>query len=329
MKYANEISDGEKIESVFAATEKQLKKTRAGKPFLSLRLADKTGSIESVAWDNAEAFALRFEKGDIVAVRAEAGLYNGNLQLTVKDIKKVQAPDDYLPRILPTTDRDVEAMLSELKAAAQDVGTGWLRELIQGFLDDSAFMEAFRKSPAAKGMHHVFAGGLLQHTLKVVRLARLIFEEYAAADPLVASMIDKDLLVAGAFLHDIGKIEELSPGAGFDYTFRGKLLGHVTLGLMALKERLDGIKNIDREKADLLMHMVISHHGEYEYGSPKMPMCMEAMILHYADNLDAKLQGLAEFADKDVQEGKFTAWHRLYERQFYKGGDTDRDRSTG
>ena len=322
MKYVNELSDGEKLESVFAATEKQLKKTRAGKPYLSLRLADKTGSVESVAWDNAEGLALKFEKGDIVAVRAEVGSYNGNIQLVVRDIKKVQEPEGYLERILPTTGRDVEAMLSELKAAVQNVGTGWIRELLQGFLNDSAFMEAFRKSPAAKGMHHVFAGGLLQHTLKVMRLVRLIFEEYNASDPLVATMIDKDLLIAGAFLHDIGKIEELSPGAGFDYTFRGKLLGHVTLGLMALKERMDGIENIDREKADLLMHMVISHHGEYEYGSPKMPMSMEAMILHYADNLDAKLQGLAEFADKDVQEGKFTAWHRLYERQFYKGGDT-------
>ena len=324
MKYANELLEGEKIESVFAATEKQLNKTQNGKPYLSLRLADKTGSLEAKVWDNAENLSLGFKKGDIVGVRAEVNSYKGNLQLTVKDIKKVQAPDDYLPRILPTTDRDVEAMLSELKAATQGIGTDWLRELMQGFLNDSAFMDAFRKSPAAKGMHHVFAGGLLQHTLKVVRLARLIFEEYNAADPLVASMIDKDLLVAGAFLHDIGKIEELSPGAGFDYTFRGKLLGHVTLGLMALKERLDRIENVDREKADLLMHMVISHHGEYEYGSPKMPMCMEAMILHYADNLDAKLQGLAEFADKDVQEGKFTAWHRLYERQFYKGGDTGR-----
>ncbi len=322
MKYVNELSDGEKLESVFAATEKQLKKTRAGKPYLSLRLADKTGSVESVAWDNAEALALKFEKGDIVAVRAEVGSYNGNIQLVVRDIKKVQEPEGYLERILPTTGRDVEAMLSELKAAVKNVGTGWIRELLQSFLNDSAFMEAFRKSPAAKGMHHVFAGGLLQHTLKVMRLVRLIFEEYNASDPLVATMIDKDLLIAGAFLHDIGKIEELSPGAGFDYTFRGKLLGHVTLGLMALKDKMDGIENIDREKADLLMHMVISHHGEYEYGSPKMPMSMEAMILHYADNLDAKLQGLAEFADKDVQEGKFTAWHRLYERQFYKGGDT-------
>ncbi len=123
MKYVNELSDGEKLESVFAATEKQLKKTRAGKPYLSLRLADKTGSVESVAWDNAEGLALKFEKGDIVAVRAEVGSYNGNIQLTVKDIKKVQAPDDYLSRILPTTDRDVEAMFSELKAAAQGVGT--------------------------------------------------------------------------------------------------------------------------------------------------------------------------------------------------------------
>jgi 3'-5' exoribonuclease len=304
LKFANELSDGEKVESVFAATEKQLKKTRQGKPFLSLKLADKTGSVEAVAWDNAESLSLKFEKGDIVAVRAEVGSYNGSLQLSVRDLKKVQAPEDYLERILPTTEKDVDAMLAELKTAAQSVRTDWIKGLLTGFLEDPVFVEKFRTAPAAKGMHHVFAGGLLQHTLKVVRLVSLIYEEYRASDPLVASMVDRDLLVAGALLHDIGKIEELSSGAGFDYTFRGKLLGHVTLGLMALKEKLDGIPEKDPEKADLLMHMVISHHGEY--------------------NLDAKLQGLAEFADKDVQEGKFTAWHRLYDRQFYKGGGTDK-----
>jgi len=324
LKFVNEFLDGEKIESIFAATEKQLKKTRQGKPFLSLRLADKTGSVEAVAWDNAESLSLKFEKGDIVAVRAEVGSYNGSLQLSVRELKKVQAPEDYLERIMPTTEKDVDAMLMELRTAAEGVRTDWIKGLLLGFLDDPVFVGKFRTAPAAKGMHHVFAGGLLQHTLKVVRLVTLICDEYRVSDPLVAMMVDRDLLVAGAFLHDIGKVEELSSGAGFDYTFRGKLLGHVTLGLMALKEKLDGIPEKDPEKADLLMHMVISHHGEYEYGSPKRPKCMEAFILHYADNLDAKLQGLAEFADKDVQEGKFTAWHRLYERQFYKGGGTDK-----
>ncbi|HLB25521.1 MAG TPA: HD domain-containing protein, partial [Nitrospirota bacterium] len=188
-----------------------------------------------------------------------------------------------------------------------------------GFLEDGPFMDAFKEAPAAKGMHHVFKGGLLQHTLKVARLCGLIYDEYRDNDPLVSSLVDRDLLMAGAILHDIGKVEELSSAPGFDYTFKGRLLGHVTLGLMAIKARLDKTEGIPEETADLLMHMIISHHGEYEFGSPKRPKCMEAFILHYADNLDAKLQGLAELTDKDTAEGKFTAYNRMYERYFYKG----------
>jgi 3'-5' exoribonuclease len=211
-------------------------------------------------------------------------------------------------------------MEAELKAIAATVEGEGIRGLLAALLDDAAFMGKFRHAPAAKGMHHVFSGGLLQHTLKVARLCDLLYREYEAHDPLIASMINRDVLIAGAVLHDIGKVDELSPEPGFDYTQKGRLLGHITLGLMELKKRLDAADGVTEEHADLLMHMMISHHGEYEFGSPKRPKCMEAFILHYADNLDAKLQGLFEFFEKDTSEGNFTAFHRLYERNFYKGG---------
>jgi 3'-5' exoribonuclease len=320
LKYINELVEGEKVESVFAATEKQLRTTRAGKPFLSMRLSDKTGSVEAVAWDNAEALSLKFEKGDIIGVRAEVSTYQGSLQLGVTNLKKVEDTGEYIGRFVPSTEKDVEAMVEELRGIVATVESQGVRDLLDGLLGDERFIAGFKSAPAAKGMHHAFSGGLLQHTLKVVRLCDLIYKEYSQTDPVISAMLSRDLLIAGALLHDIGKVEELSQGPGFDYTFKGRLLGHVSLGLMELKGRLDRTEGIPEETADLLMHMLISHHGEYEFGSPKRPKCMEAFILHYADNLDAKLEGLFEFAEKDTSEGRFTGYHRLYERYFYKPG---------
>ncbi len=318
-KYVNELKPGEKVETVFVVVEKHSRTTRAGKPFLSLRLCDKTGSVESVVWDNAEELSARFEKGDVIGVRAEVGSYQGQNQLTIQALKKVEDPSKYAGRFLPTSERDASEMAEDLRTIAGTIDDARVRELIFSFLNDEEFMSEFAAAPAAKGMHHVFAGGLLQHTLKVARLCDMIYMDYAETDPSIASMINRDLLIAGAIIHDIGKIRELSPDPGFDYTFEGRLVGHISLGLLMLKERLDRIEGFPSEAAGLLMHILLSHHGENEYGSPKRPKCMEAFILHYADNLDAKLQGLMEFAGKDTEEGDFTAYHRLYERYFYKG----------
>jgi len=319
MKFINELKEGERVESVFAVTEKQLRTTRAGKQFLSLKLSDKTGSVDAVVWDNAEALSAKFEKGDFIGIRAEVSNYQGSAQLTLQQLKKVEKTAEYTARFLATSERDVDDMLGELKGIAGTIANSKIRALVEGFLSDETFTLGFVRSSAAKSMHHVFAGGLLQHTLKVARLCDLIYREYEENDKAITAMISRDLLIAGAILHDIGKAQELSPGPGFDYTLKGRLLGHIPLGLMEVKARLDRIEGFPDEAADLLMHMLISHHGEYEYGSPKRPKCMEAFILHYADNLDASLQGIMEFTGKDGTEGKFTAFNRMYERYFYKG----------
>lgn len=318
-KYINELVSGERVESIFAVVDKQTRTTRAGKQFLSLKLSDKTGTIDAVVWENADALSLKFEKGDFIGVRADVGSYQGTNQLTLLALKKVEKTPEYTARFLPTAAKDVNDMAAELEAIAGGVTHPKVRELLMGFFTDAAFMERFKAASAAKGMHHVFAGGLVQHTLKVARLCDQIFREYEATDPAIAKMINRDLLVAGAIIHDIGKIEELSSEPGFDYTLEGRLVGHISLGLMTVKERIDQIEGFPKDAAWLLMHMLLAHHGENEYGSPKRPKCMEAFILHYADNLDAKLQGIMEFAEKDTQEGDFTSFHRLYDRFFYKG----------
>ena len=327
MKFINELKEGERIESVFAVTDKQMRTTTKGKPFISMRLSDKTGAVPGVAWDNAEALSARFERGDIVEVRAEVGSYQGGPQLVVQNIRRVD-PGEHAGRFLPQAEKDVDKMASELVSIVGTVRDPATKRLVLGFLEDGPFMEKFKAAPAAKGMHHVFSGGLLQHTLKVVRLCDIIFGEYKENDPEIAALMSRDLLIAGAVLHDIGKVEELERTPGFDYTMKGRLLGHVSLGLMMVKERIDRTEGMSPDAADVLMHMILSHHGELEFGSPKRPKCMEAFILHYADNLDAKLQGLRELTEKDTSEGKFTAYHRLYERYFYKGrpyGDVEEE----
>jgi len=319
VKFIKELVDGERIESVFAVADKQLRTTRAGKMFLSLKLTDKTGNIDAVVWDNAEALSGKFEKGDFIGIRADVNTYQGANQLTLQQLKKVEKTSEYMARFLATSDRDVDEMMDELKLYAMGIENSKVRELVTGLLEDESFAEGFKRSSAAKAMHHVFAGGLLQHTLKVTRISDLIYKEYAETDAAISAMISRDLLIAGAILHDIGKAVELSPGPVFEYTLKGRLLGHIPIGLMTVKARIDKIDGFPDEAADVLMHMLLSHHGEYEYGSPKRPKCMEAFILHYADNIDASLQGLMEYAGKDNAEGKFTAFHRLHERYFYKG----------
>ena len=319
MKYINELIDGEKVESVFAVTEKQLRTTRAGKTFISMKLWDKTGAIDAVVWDNADATSQKFEKSDYVGIRAEVSTYNGTKQLTIQQLKKIEKTADYLPRFMPTTEKDPAVMEAEVRAIVASFNSSGIRSVIEGFLNDEAFMAKFRVSPAAKGMHHVFSGGLMQHTLKVMRICSLLYDEYRANDPAVSSLLNRDILIAGAFLHDIGKVDEISPEPGFEYTTRGRLLGHVSLGLLELKKKLDEAEGVSGEESDLLMHLVLSHHGELEYGSPKRPKSLEAFILHYADNIDAKLQGLYEFIAKDTAGGKMTAYNKAYERFFYRG----------
>jgi len=319
-RYVSELVEGEEIKSVFVVADKQTGTTKKGDPFVTLKLMDKTGTLIARVWSDSAAFGRDYSTGDVVGVSGRVSRYQDSLQLTLGDIKVVDDPLKYAGRFTATTDRDTAGMLAELMEFASTIEEPHLRALTLGLLEAPEFAARFAAAPAAKGMHHVFAGGLLQHTLKVVRLCDLIHMEYAENDPEISAMIDRDILISGAVFHDIGKVGELSPGPAFDYTTDGRLLGHVAIGLMWMKDRIDAIDGFPEDKARLLMHLILSHHGEYEFCSPKRPKCMEAFILHYADNLDAKLQGLMEFIVKDGSEGEFTSYNRMYERYFYKPG---------
>jgi 3'-5' exoribonuclease len=261
-------------------------------------------------WERANPLSALFAEGDILEVEAAAGSYRGEVQLTVSDLKPVREVRD--PSLfVEVTRQDVTKMMLSLRELLRKIESPEMKSLIDRFLSDSSFVHLFKRAPAAKNFHHSTVGGLLEHTLSVCRLALLVAEHYPE--------LNRDLLLAGAFLHDIGKVRELGVSTSIDYTDEGRLIGHLSLGVSMLDEKLAAMKGFPEEIALRLKHLILSHHGEYEFGSPKKPAFLEAFALHLIDDLDAKMNGLGRFMEKDRQEGRWTDFNRLFERYFLKG----------
>jgi len=293
--------------------------TKKGDPFLSLTLADRSGDIEARVWERANVLSSLFSEGGIVEIEATAGSYRGEVQLTLSDLKAVKEVHD--PSLfIEVARQDVPKMMLSLRELLRKIENPEIKSLIDRFLSDSSFIHLFKKAPAAKNFHHSTLGGLLEHTLSVCRLALLVAEHYPE--------LNRDLLVAGAFLHDIGKVRELGVETSIDYTDEGRLIGHLSLGVSMLDEKLAAMKDFPGEIALRLKHLILSHHGEYEFGSPKKPAFLEAFALHLIDDLDAKINGLGRFIEKDRQEGSWTEFNRLFERYFLKGRILRNDEKT-
>jgi len=309
-QWARDIREEGKVWGAYLVKEKRSGTTRRGEPFISLTLGDKTGDIEGRIWDNAQALSSLFREGDVVEIEGQASLYRNQAQVTVYGLRRVEAPDPTL--FLETSDRAPSEMLDGLREILKTVRNGHLKSLIDSFMGDKGFLSQFSKAPAAKGFHHSYLGGLLEHTLSVCHLALRVAEHYPR--------LDRDLLLTGAFLHDIGKIRELRYQLQVDYSDEGRLLGHLVIGVSMLNEKIRQLKRFPEELVVRLTHMILSHHGEYTFGSPKRPKFLEAFALHFMDDLDAKMNGLARFMDRDRQEGPWTDFNRMYERFFLKGG---------
>ncbi|SNB44893.1 3'-5' exoribonuclease YhaM family protein [Geobacter sp. DSM 9736] len=309
--FVSDIRDRSLVDSVFLVKEKITAMAKNGKPYLTLRLMDRTGEVEAKVWDNVDLLAAQFDKDDFVAIRSKATVYLGKMQLVVSELRRMPDQDVVLADFLPETARcirEMEAELHDLLASLTDVH---LRRLLQAFVDDPPFMALYRMAPAAKGMHHVYLGGLLEHSLAVARLVDRVVPLYGG--------INRDLLIAGALLHDVGKVREMAFSRSFDYTDEGKLLGHITIGIEMIQEKILAINGFPPELAMLLKHMLLSHHGQYEYGSPKRPKTLEATILNYLDDLDSKINGIRTHMNKELESSsRWTSYHRLYDRYFYK-----------
>jgi len=306
--WVKDINENDIVNDLYLVKTKRLGQTKNGASFLSLTLADKTGDIETRVWDRAEELGAFFKEGDIIEVKGKASSYRNQIQLTLTGL--APSKEDNPSLFLETTPHDVSGMMKDLKEIVKGIRNANLRNLINSFLSDHSFVEKFREAPAAKNFHHGYIGGLLEHTLSVCRLAGYVCKQYPE--------LDSDLLVAGAFFHDIGKIREFSYERTVDYSDEGRLLGHLVLGVSMLEEKITGLKKFPAETALCLKHMILSHHGEYDFGSPKRPKFLEAFVLHLIDDMDAKMNGIARIMSKDNKEGIWTDFNRMFERYFLK-----------
>jgi 3'-5' exoribonuclease len=299
------------ITGFFAASSKQTRTTKNGAQYITLHLGDRTGQIEARVWDNAEIHP--FDNGDVVAVKGQVCRYNDKLQVKVDKIRSADQRDAgqwELEDFAPRTERDIDEMWTELEAWVASFTDPDLKALVEAFLRDDEVAAALRHAPAAKALHHAWIGGLLEHVLSLMGLCDLVAHHYPH--------INRDLLLTGVVLHDIGKLRELEWGTSFEYSLEGQLLGHITIGMGMIEKKIVGLPGFPPAKRILVEHLVLSHHGRYEYGSPKLPMTPEAIMLHYLDDLDAKMQTVrAEFARNEASGrsgAEMTEWVRALER---------------
>ena len=307
MHYIETLREGERINEIFLCKNKQSAMTKNGKPYESLILQDKTGTLDAKIWEPGSQGIDDFEKLDYINVYGDITSFQGALQLNVKRVRRAQ-PGEYDPQdYLPVSRFDIEDMYAELTGFIVKMSNPYLRRLASGFfLEDDDFAKRFKFHSAAKSVHHGFVGGLLEHTLGVTRMSSSIAKAYP--------MLNEDLLVTAAMFHDIGKLEELSRFPENDYTDEGQLLGHIMIGAMQVKERIASISGFPRKLENELIHCILAHHGELEFGSPKKPAIAEAVALSFADNIDAKMETMRE-AFANVPEGN-TDWlgfNRLFD----------------
>jgi 3'-5' exoribonuclease len=291
------FDESQTLESHYLVLSKQQRTTRTAKPYLSLILGDNSGQIEARVWDPTDSrIAADFSKGDVVKVRAAVSKFEGVLQLKIERLRKLAGTEFDRSDLLPATTYDVAELWSKLEAAVASFTDPDLQRLITAVLADPIVREAFIEAPAAKQLHHAWLGGLLEHVVSLIGLADRVVPHYP--------MLMRDLVVIGVILHDIGKIRELAWATGFEYTLEGQLLGHIQIGAAMAEKTIDSLPDFPPRLKTLVLHMILSHHGKLEFGSPKLPMIPEALMLSFLDDMDAKMQTLASEFQKAARQGK-------------------------
>lgn len=305
MKYIKEYRDGDRVYDIYLCKHKQSAVTKNGKAYDNVILQDKTGTIDAKIWDPNSAGICEFDALDYVEIYGDVNAFQGALQVSIKRARKCQDgeynPADYLP----VSSKDIEEMYLELKRYISGIGNKYLHKLLEElFIKDEHFINIFKKSSAAKTVHHSFVGGLLEHTLSIVKLC----DYYCLAYPV----LNRDLLLTAAMCHDIGKTKEISLFPANDYTDDGQLLGHIVMGVEMIGQKINNIAGFPPLLATQLKHCILAHHGEYEYGSPKKPAIIEALALNFADNTDAKMQTFIELLEAK-QESGWLGYNRFFE----------------
>ena len=291
------FNEGALLNGFFLVLVKQQRTTKTNKPYLNLILGDKTGQIEGRVWDPSDPrIAKDFDKGDVVKVRGSASHFDDRVQMKIDQLRVALPNEVEKSDLLPSTTYDVAELWSQLVSVVASFTNPDLKGLLSTLFDDPKLAQAFREAPAAKGLHHAWLGGLLEHVISLLTLG----DSVAAHYPL----LDRDLLLTGVILHDIGKVRELSWVSGFEYTIEGSLLGHIHIGSVLVERAMDKLPDFPPKLKTLVLHMILSHHGKLEFGSPKLPMISEALVLNFLDDLDAKMQAITSEFDKCIRDGK-------------------------
>ncbi|MDD5451925.1 MAG: HD domain-containing protein [Desulfovibrionales bacterium] len=313
--YIKDIRPNNPVRGIFLVKGKTSALTKNGAFYLAVTLADKTGEIEARVWERGEERDGLFKKGDYISIEAQAESYRDQTQLNIMHLTPCSPETVEATAFLPSSSRDSEEMWRELKELAKKVRDPHLTLLLNGFFHDKKFRQRFSVAPAAKRMHHAYLGGLLEHTLSVTTLVTGAVKNYPE--------LDKDLLVTGSILHDIGKITEFTyppEYSFFDYTDEGRLVGHLVIGAQMVQEKIEAIPHFPEDKAMLLKHLILSHHGEYETGSPKRPKTAEAFVLHLLDDLDAKVNAIKSLKKAQLEpSARWSGFFRPLDRYIYFG----------
>ena len=310
MRYISEIREGENVVEHFLCKSKQTLKSRAGKSYLSLKLQDKTGTVDAKVWElNNDIKA--FEENEFIKIDGTAIVYQNDIQLNVKRIRR-SLEGEYDPMdYIPSTEKNIKEMTKELLGYINTIKNTFIKKLLEEiFINNSVISKKLKYHSAAKNIHHGYMGGLVEHTLSVTQICDFMAPRY--------KYVDRDILIATAMLHDIGKIYELSDFPENDYTDDGQLLGHIIIGTELITESARKIQDFPKKLESLLKHSILSHHGEYEYGSPQLPKTIEAFILHCADNMDAKVKVIEEMIDTDNTAGSWVGYQKMLQRNIRK-----------
>ena len=308
--FIDEIKENDNVDSFFLVREKSSGVTKNGNIYLKLKLGDRSGEIEGRIWTLAETFNPFFERDDFVRVKGKAVSFQGQLQVNIVQIERAGEETLELSDFFPKTEKNIDDMLKSLIEIGQQVRNPHLHRLLSLFWEDTRFLERFKIAPASKWIHHNYLGGLLEHTLSLAELAIKNCSHYQG--------LNQDLLLTGSILHDMGKIDELSYRRSLDYSDEGRLLGHIVLGIEMVENKTRQLSDFPRDLATLVKHLILSHHGQDIWGSPKKPMVLEAVMLHYLDDMDAKMNGIQQFLETQVPAGsKWTPYHRMFAQSFY------------
>ena len=308
IQFIDQLQEGDRFDDVFVVKSSRLAETRAGKPYLVLEVADKSGEIGGPVWNDAERYAALCQVGAFIRLKGKTQSYRDKLQLSIEIIQSVDKSEISLADFVASTRFDIDEMAAEVQKVITTVENKWIRKLLKVFFQKGKIWDQFQSAPAAKALHHAYIGGLMEHCLSMAKLADMLADHY--------DQVDRSLLMAGVFFHDIGKLQELSEDVGLiDYTTAGRLKGHLVIGSEIVAEEALKIKDFPHDLLVQIQHLILSHHGKLEFGSPTVPMTPEAFILNFIDEIDSKMNLIDQLRRKQKGDSpQWTDYQRSLER---------------